>query len=351
MKISSSTFTIAVSAALLAGSLAIGALAATQKGPLLVTAATASYALGGENTVGTAVEGIATAAKAIGVDGQANGAAGVGVFGQGNGIGVEGKNTGGGFGVMGAGTNSVAAVIGTNSGTGYGVEGSNVGSGGIGVYGTAGTLGYGVEGVATAGGSGVYGTTLFKTGFGVQGNSSGPSAVGVYGSATSGGTGVSAYSATRAIEASTLAGGMAMEADNQYGHIMSLDGLGNLILEGTSTQNGTPAIVVAGRDAKRTSYASQSAVPSLEDTGEAQLRGGAAFVPIDPALAASIDTSAPYHVLITPEGDCRGLYVAAKTARGFVVRELMGGRSTVDFEYRIVARPIGAKQTRLAVRR
>jgi hypothetical protein len=38
-----------------------------------------------------------------------------------------------------------------------------------------------------------------------------------------------------------------------------------------------------------------------------------------------------------PNGDCKGLYVTNKTATSFEVRELGGGTSSVDFDYRITA--------------
>jgi hypothetical protein len=44
-----------------------------------------------------------------------------------------------------------------------------------------------------------------------------------------------------------------------------------------------------------------------------------------------------YRVFLTPEGDCRGLYVRRKSA-SFEVRELVGGKSNVAFSYRIVGR-------------
>jgi hypothetical protein len=44
-----------------------------------------------------------------------------------------------------------------------------------------------------------------------------------------------------------------------------------------------------------------------------------------------------YRVFLTPEGDCRGLYVRRK-ANSFEVRELMGGTSSITFSYRIVGR-------------
>ena len=45
-----------------------------------------------------------------------------------------------------------------------------------------------------------------------------------------------------------------------------------------------------------------------------------------------------YRVFLTPEGDCRGLYVQRKGAASFEVCELAGGKSNVTFSYRIVGR-------------
>jgi hypothetical protein len=56
-----------------------------------------------------------------------------------------------------------------------------------------------------------------------------------------------------------------------------------------------------------------------------------------------------YHVFVTPEGDCKGLYVTQKSPAGFVVRELQGGRSTLTFDYRIVAKPLDDDGRRLAL--
>lgn len=53
-------------------------------------------------------------------------------------------------------------------------------------------------------------------------------------------------------------------------------------------------------------------------------------------------------VQITPEGMTHGvLCVTQRTAGGFVVQENMGGRSTVPFSYRIVAKPYGSTAPRL----
>jgi hypothetical protein len=70
-------------------------------------------------------------------------------------------------------------------------------------------------------------------------------------------------------------------------------------------------------------------------------------VPIDAALVDVIDSRGGYRVFVTPEGDRKGLYVVKGTG-GFFVREQQGGRSTLAFDYRIVAKPREENGTRLA---
>ena len=116
------------------------------------------------------------------------------------------------------------------------------------------------------------------------------------------------------------------------------------------TQN---AVCVAGCPASATSvrrvrtYSPQSSQPMIEDNGEAQLVNGSAYVRVDPAFANVVDQRTIYSVSITPEGNSNGLYVNQKTLNGFAVRENNGGRSSVAFEYRIVAKPFGSTAKRL----
>ena len=95
------------------------------------------------------------------------------------------------------------------------------------------------------------------------------------------------------------------------------------------------------------SYVATQSMPSIDDFGEAMLVNGSTYVRIDNAFANVVDHSANYLVFITPEGDSRGLYVTQKSARGFSVRENLGGHSTLAFSYRIVAKPFGSREQRL----
>jgi len=85
----------------------------------------------------------------------------------------------------------------------------------------------------------------------------------------------------------------------------------------------------------------------VRNYGSASLSAGSAIVSLDPAFTQTINTGAGYHVFLTPEGDCEGLYIASKTANGVEVRELRGGRSNVSFEYRIIAHRKGCETVRM----
>jgi hypothetical protein len=93
-------------------------------------------------------------------------------------------------------------------------------------------------------------------------------------------------------------------------------------------------------------YTSESASATIEDVGTARMSGGVANVQIEPAFASVIDHKW-YYVFLTPLGDTRGLYVSVKTAAAFQVRETERGRGSLEFDYRIVAHPLGAKYARL----
>src|SRR5580658_5611977 len=95
-------------------------------------------------------------------------------------------------------------------------------------------------------------------------------------------------------------------------------------------------------------YAVQSPQNWYEDFGTDELKNGVAMVALDPQFADVANTGVDYHVFLTPNGDCKGLYVTRKTAAGFEVHELGGGRASISFDYRIVARRKGMETIRMA---
>jgi hypothetical protein len=126
--------------------------------------------------------------------------------------------------------------------------------------------------------------------------------------------------------------------------VFSVDGNGNVQYRGKLT---TFANVGGGMVSERT--VPTVARPTLEDVGQGALRGGSAYVRLDPAFSASMEQSAPYMVFVTPGAEANPLYVATKTAAGFWVRESHGA-SSIPFDYRIVAYPKGDTQRALVVR-
>jgi hypothetical protein len=75
----------------------------------------------------------------------------------------------------------------------------------------------------------------------------------------------------------------------------------------------------------------------FEDFGEGQLANGRGEVRFDPDFAAVVRTQ-DFHVFLTPQGDCNGLFVGRRSASGFEVRELRAGTASVSFSYRVVAK-------------
>jgi hypothetical protein len=260
-------------------------------------------------------------------------------------------------------TNSSACLEWTNNGTGHAIKGtapSNDGIVGVTKYVSSSPSDShaGVEGsdASTAGfnDSGVFGKS--KRGFGVQGQgSTGVLGVGsIYGVFGKGaaigveGLMTSASPSGTAVLAVDLQGiGLLYEGIDVHGNdLFKVDSAGNVF----ATSFSSPAML--GRQptsdgAAVTTYVNQSSMPSMEDFGEATLTQGKAFVRIDRAFASAIDHTAGYLVFITPEGDTRGLFVTRKSTAGFEVRENQGGRSSVSFSYRIVARPYASTATRL----
>jgi hypothetical protein len=118
-------------------------------------------------------------------------------------------------------------------------------------------------------------------------------------------------------------------------------------LKGTTCVAGCTVATATSTGRAVTTYAPMVAQPTIEDFGEAQLINGQASVRLDPKFTNVVDQKANYLVFITPEGDASTLYVTQKSTGGFTVRESHGGRSTIAFSYRIVAKPFGSHEARL----
>jgi hypothetical protein len=307
-------------------------------GPGLSGISSSGFGVAGTSTTGHGVEG--TSAKSFGVVGTTAVNATIvnnaraGVYG-------EDRSTNGGIynsGVAGLSSFGIGSLGETD--TGVGVEGLAVENGGfvskpkyfsIGVYGDA-DQGPGVFGYA-------HGTTSDSYGVGAIVDE--PTRFALY-AESDGDEGGGSYALVHS-------DGYVLEGTSfEHGAVVSIDGNGNEILKGSLTIDGSPlsrTAVSGGGDV--TTFGERSSTPTLEDMGEANLVRGAAYVTIDPAFAATMDRSAKYLVFLTPEGDSHGLYVTAQSNRGFAVRENGGARSSLAFNFRIVAKPYATSAARL----
>lgn len=223
------------------------------------------------------------------------------------------------------------AVRGTVQG-GFGVLGNNV-RGRFPHSGVAGTslLGIGVDGFS-------------RTAFGVRGmtSSNAISGAGVMGIGSPGHgiVGIARQTATTPVVPPPFVTGGPLFAGLFFG---------NFQVQGDFTVTGHKSAVVPHPDGThRRLYCVESPENWFEDFGSGKLKGGRATIALEKAFAKLV-TCKDYHVFLTPEGDCNGLYVQRKTGTGFEVRELQKGASAVSFSYRIVARRRDAKGKRLEI--
>lgn len=258
-----------------------------------------------------------------------------------------------------------------------------VSTNGAGVTGTASAYN-GVQGFSGGVGSGVYGQSSSASGFGVAGRNTatthdnggagvladggaqndalhafanGPNDNAIYAFSASGLAATFVAATGNRNEAMDLYGGSTGNAnaslvlfDSSATAQVIFDDIGNAYINGLLYSSGAchaGCLVGNKRVASVGEYGTVGTEPTIEDDGEAQLADGRAYVKLDTQFANVIDAASQYLVSVTPEGDCRGLYVAGRSPDGFTVRELEGGHANVAFEYRIVAKRFGVRAARL----
>jgi hypothetical protein len=148
-----------------------------------------------------------------------------------------------------------------------------------------------------------------------------------------------------AANATTSGTGVVLETfGDSFGGQCTIDVNGNLKCTGSKSA----VVPVDGGSHKVALYAVEAPENWFEDAGSGQLSNGAAIVTLEPTFSQTVNTGMDYHVFLTPNGDCKGLFVAQKSPTSFVVRELGGGASSIAFDFRIMARRKGYEDIRLA---
>ena len=225
------------------------------------------------------------------------------------------------------------AVFGGAQGATYstiGVWGQTASPTGVGVYGEL--VGPSSAAHQTTRTAGVWGDTNVAGAFGVLGTSDN----GYAGYFESNG-GQTLYAYNDATEASPFFAG-------SPGGSCEIDSSGSI--DCTGSKNAV--VPVDGGTRKVALSAVEAPENWFEDFGSGQLSEGVAHIQLEPVFAQTVNTGMEYHVFLTPKGDSKGLYVTNETAMGFEVHESAGGRSSIAFDYRIVARRKGYETIRLA---
>jgi hypothetical protein len=311
--------------------------------------------------IGVYGENTSTTGFAIGVSGTNDSTSGIGVLGTAN------ATTGAAFGVKGTTASSagvgVYGVATPTTGVNYGVEGTNASVDGIGVFGTAtdttGVTSGVIGSVDSTEGTGVYGVgvspsveggSVVERPIGVWGDTDQDGA-GVVGSADNG-IGVAGYNKAPSIATADFQNDETTRIDTpvlvtrgtHFDGFCLIDVSGNLACIGSKSA----VVPVDGGARKVALYAVEAPENWFEDAGSARLAHGSAVVHLEPIFAQTVNSSVEYHVFLTPNGDCKGLYVTSKSADSFEVHELGGGVSSIAFDYRIMAHRKGYEAIRLA---
>ena len=190
---------------------------------------------------------------------------------------------------------------------------------------------YGVQGLANSyAGVGVRGAAYYGTNV----VTSLPDAYGGVGVFGSGGVGVLGYSGSGIANENTGVVGS--------GYSWGVYSYGNIGVNGSKS-----AVVPLPDNRVVMLYSMESPEIWFEDLGSATLTEGVAVIALEPTFALTVNTTVPYHVYVTPGGDCEGLYVTNKTPNSFEVRELRGGHSNTVFEYRIIGKRSGYENLRM----
>ena len=294
-------------------------------------------------TEGPAIHGDSTAAGGVGLYGTASAANGGGVLGYGS--------SAESYGVVG---HAASTAFYTPAGRSSGVVGSTSTAGDMGIFAINAVTSADVYGLV-----GVAGTSYMLppagSSAGLLGSVSRVDGYGVLGLSEADGFGVAGVANATGIYM-PASGSVGLLGTGYYGVYAgttdTANGWGGFFVGDTYTSlsiyaGGTKFSVMDTSQGRRALAAIESPEVWFEDFGAAALVNGRAVVTIDPLFAETVNLEQDYHVFLTPLGECRGLYVAAKGPASFEVRELGGGPSTVAFDYRIVAKKLGWETVRM----
>jgi hypothetical protein len=112
------------------------------------------------------------------------------------------------------------------------------------------------------------------------------------------------------------------------------------VANGIVVTNGVKSVAVPTSRGMTLLYCREATVSLFEDFGTARLIGGRARVELDPLFAETIETGS-YHVFLTARAEHGGVYLGARDARGFELRERRPTGGPVEVDYHVVGQRKG----------
>jgi hypothetical protein len=97
----------------------------------------------------------------------------------------------------------------------------------------------------------------------------------------------------------------------------------------------------SGRQLQMQAVSGWQLYAAVEDFGGGQLIQGRPTVKLDPIFAETVSTELEYHVFLYAQGRLQAPVRCESIIQCFEVRELQPGTSTIDFDYRVVAKRKG----------
>jgi hypothetical protein len=110
---------------------------------------------------------------------------------------------------------------------------------------------------------------------------------------------------------------------------------------GNEYTSGYQADIITTGDKKVAAYGVTSTDLKVYNDGSAQLSNGTCRVEFQNDFASVI--SGKPIVTVTPSGECNGLYVVSVDSKGFTVKEMNSGNSSVEFSYIVIGKRIDAQ--------
>ena len=167
--------------------------------------------------------------------------------------------------------------------------------------------------------------------------------IGVYGKGgngmyAEGNIGISAFGANAVSASGTASGEHPAIWANSYGQNDNNWGIYAVGMIGCSGPKPTVIETSAGTEPL---YAIEAPDVEFYTSGTANLVKGESQVTFGRLFVEAISPAVPIKVIVTPTGECNGLYVASKSQDGFVVRELAKGTSNVSFDWIAIGRRKG----------